>query len=66
MLYTEDFSMRHYVGFSQIGSRIYISENIYKLLLYPLMRLITNVETMCEVTYYSTYTVRNQYSFIGI
>ena len=22
MLYTEDFSMRHYVGFSQIGSHI--------------------------------------------
>ena len=22
MLYTEDFSMRHYVGFSQIGSQI--------------------------------------------
>ena len=24
MLYTEDFSMRHYVGFSQIGSHITI------------------------------------------
>ena len=24
MLYTEDFSMRHYVGFSQIGSHIII------------------------------------------
>ena len=23
LLYTEDFSMRHYVGFSQIGSHIY-------------------------------------------
>ena len=22
MLYTEDFTMRHYVGFSQIGSQI--------------------------------------------
>ena len=22
MLYTEDFSMRHYVGFSQIGSQM--------------------------------------------
>ena len=22
MLYTEDFSMRHYIGFSQIGSHI--------------------------------------------
>ena len=24
MLYTEDFSMRHYVGFSQIGSHIFM------------------------------------------
>ena len=24
MLYTEDFSMRHYVGYSQIGSHIYM------------------------------------------
>ena len=23
MLYTEDFSMHHYVGFSQIGSHLY-------------------------------------------
>ena len=24
MLYTEDFTMRHYVGFSQIGSHIVV------------------------------------------
>ena len=29
MLYTEDFTMRHYVGFSQIGSHIYIYIHIY-------------------------------------
>ena len=28
MLYTEDFTMRHYVGFSQIGSQICTSNNI--------------------------------------
>ena len=27
MLYTEDFTMRHYVGFSQIGSHILITSN---------------------------------------
>ena len=30
MLYTEDFSMRHYVGFSQIGSQLFISYPIQK------------------------------------
>ena len=28
MLYTEDFSMHHYVGFSQIGSHIKLLPNI--------------------------------------
>ena len=27
MLYTEDFTMRHYVGFSQIGSHIVYNNN---------------------------------------
>ena len=27
MLYTEDFTMRHYVGFSQIGSHIFCQSN---------------------------------------
>ena len=38
MLYTENFSMRHYVGFSQIGSHIYIYIYIYihKLIVYLL------------------------------
>ena len=33
MLYTEDFTMRHFVGFSQIGSQLdgkgYLKMNIY-------------------------------------
>ena len=29
MLYTEDFSMRHFVGFSQIGSHIAIELRIF-------------------------------------
>ena len=33
MLYTEDFSMRHYVGFSQIGSHIIAVFNLDTL--YP-------------------------------
>ena len=28
MLYTEDFSMRHYVGFSQIGSLILVGKTL--------------------------------------
>ena len=28
MLYTEDFSMRHYVGFSQIGSHIAVTQSL--------------------------------------
>ena len=31
MLYTEDFTMRHYVGFSQIGSHLFKSPSIYLL-----------------------------------
>ena len=29
MLYTEDFTMRHYVGFSQIGSQMVISKTLF-------------------------------------
>ena len=29
MLYTEDFTMHHYVGFSQIGSQLETSHNSY-------------------------------------
>ena len=30
MLYTEDFNMRHYVGFSQIGSQLYCKSSVNK------------------------------------
>ena len=29
MLYTEDFTMRHYVGFSQIGSHMYVAKSLF-------------------------------------
>ena len=32
MLYTEDFTMRHYVGFSQIGSHMYCNMYIVEFL----------------------------------
>ena len=36
MLYTEDFTMHHYVGFSQIGSPMCgLSLNFYKDLILP-------------------------------
>ena len=31
MLYTEDFTMRHYVGFSQIGSQMCFMRNLASL-----------------------------------
>ena len=37
MLYTEDFSVRHYVGFSQIGSHIQYVADYSQLMLVTLL-----------------------------
>ena len=38
MLYTEDFSMGHYVGFSQIGSQITNTQPQFVLQYHPVVR----------------------------
>ena len=43
MLYTEDFSMRHYVLFSQIGSRILLPRPIWLLLFYHTCMIICHI-----------------------
>ena len=46
MLYTEDFSMRHYVGFSQIGSHILLNKYMLSTLTF-LTVLYFEVGNLC-------------------
>ena len=41
MLDTEDFSMRHYVGFSQIGSHMCVAQNKHLKLVGHLLYMVT-------------------------
>ena len=52
MLYTEDFSMRHYVGFSQIGSHISIlnSNPIHQNYVFLLASFFRRVKETNDIT----------------
>ena len=47
MLYTEDISMHHYVGFSQIGSQFRDALNLVYLLCSYLHKLNSNSAVIC-------------------